>query len=204
VDLATETAIEEIRQHRDTILKQINDYEAKTVALIQTEEKTRNEFESSIKSMDEFSKEWRNYLTRAKIDEKDVAVSNEAALGLIMKAEREKRKLNSFVFNKKMILFVKNEKSVEMSNIGVVKYKNVGSIDLKYLKQIDIKDIVNGGKRVQVYPHDDRNYCLLYSNSTGNILTRVIMDSDKKIISPSKTFNTNHIMADLSFQKAQK
>jgi len=34
VDLATETAIEEIRQHRDTILKQIDDYEAKTVALI--------------------------------------------------------------------------------------------------------------------------------------------------------------------------
>jgi hypothetical protein len=35
VDLATETAIEEIRQHRDTILKQNNDYEAETVALIQ-------------------------------------------------------------------------------------------------------------------------------------------------------------------------
>ncbi len=123
VDLATETAIEEIRQPRDTIIKQIDDYEAKTFALIQTEEKTRNEFESSIKSMDEFSKEWRSYLTKAKIDEKEVEVSNEAALGLIMKEEREKRKLNSFVFNKKMILFVKNDKSVEMSNIGVVKYK---------------------------------------------------------------------------------
>jgi len=61
-----------------------------------------------------------------------------------------------------MILFVKNEKSVEMSNIGVVKYKNVGSIDLKDLKQIDITDIVNGGSRIQVYPHDDRTYCLLF------------------------------------------
>jgi len=65
VDLATETAIEEIKQHRDTILKQINDYEAKTVALIQIEVKTRNEFKSSIKSMDEFTKKWKSYFTRA-------------------------------------------------------------------------------------------------------------------------------------------
>ncbi len=40
VDLTTETVIEEIKQHRDTIIKQIDDYEAKIVALIQTKEKT--------------------------------------------------------------------------------------------------------------------------------------------------------------------
>jgi len=87
--------------------------------------KTRNEFESSIKSMDEFSKKWKCYLTRSKIDEKEVAVRNEAALELVRKAKREASQLNSFVFNKKMILFVKNKKSVEMSNIGVVKYKHI-------------------------------------------------------------------------------
>jgi len=191
VDLATETALEEIRQHRDTILKQIDDYEAKTVALIQTEQKTRSEFESSIKSMDEFAKEWKSYLTRAKINEKEVAVRNEAALELIKKAKREKRNLDSFVFNKRMVLFVKNEKSVEMSNIGVVKYKNVGSIDLKDLKQIDITDIVNGGGKVQVYPHDDGTYFLFFVDASNYILTRIIMDSDKKIILPSKTFTTD-------------
>jgi len=191
VDLATETAIEEIRQHRDTILKQIDDYEAKTVALIQTGEKARSEFESSIKSMDEFAKEWKSYLMKAKIDEKEVAEKNEAALELISKAEEEKWKLNSFVFNKEIILFVKNDKSVEMGNIGVVKYRHVASLDLEDLKHIDIKDIVNGGKRVQVYPQDDRTYCLLFVDSTWSVLTRVIMDSDKKIISPTKTFTSN-------------
>jgi len=142
--------------------------------------------------MDEFAKEWRSCLMKAKIDEKEVSARNEAALMLIRKAEQEKRKLNSFVFNKRMILFVKNDKSVEMSNIGVVKYKNVGSIDFKYLKQIDITDIVNGGCQVQVHPHDDRTYCLLFVDVNYNyILTRVIMDSDKKIISPTKTFTSN-------------
>jgi len=63
---------------------------------------------------------------------------------------------------------------------------------LKDLKQIDIKDIVNGGSRTQVYPHDDRNYCLLFVDASNYILTRVIMDSDKKIISPSKTFSYNN------------
>ncbi len=90
------------------------------------------------------------------------------------------------MFNKKMILFVKNGKSVEMSNIGVVKYKHVGCIDLKNLKKIDIKDIVDVGSRVQVYPQEDRTYSLFFV-VLGSVLTRVIMDCDKKIISPSKT-----------------
>ncbi len=78
-----------------------------------------------------------------------------------------------------------------MTNIGVVKYKNVGSIDLKDLKQIDIKDIVIGGYNVQVYPHDDRTYCLLFVDVNYNyILTRVIMDSETNIISPSITINS--------------
>jgi len=134
--------------------------------------------------MDKFAKEWKSYLMKAKIDEKEVAVKNEAALMLVKKAEREKRKLNSFVFKKKMIVFVKNEKSPEMSSIGVVKYKNVGSIDLKDLKQIDITDIVDEGGKVQVYPHDDGTYCLLFVDVNSYTLTRVIMDSDKKIITP--------------------
>jgi len=103
-----------------------------------------------------------------------------------------------------MILFVKNDKSVEMSNIGIVKYGNVGSINLKDLKQIDITDIVNGGKRVQVYPQDDRNYCLLFV-ARNYILARVIMDSDKKIISPSMTFSFNCASFPISqFKKTQK
>ncbi len=94
VDLATETAIEQIQNHRDTIINQIHDFEAKTVALIQIEEKTRNDTKSSIKSLGEFSKEWKGYLTSANIDEKEVAKKNEVALELIRKAEREKWKLN--------------------------------------------------------------------------------------------------------------
>jgi len=105
-----------------------------------------------------------------------------------------------------MILFVKNEKSVEMSNIGVVKYKNVGSIDLKDLKQIDITDIVNGGSRIQVYPHDDRTYCLLFVDVNYNyILTRVIIDSDKKKHFAIKdVYYWYPILSNLSIQKAQK
>ncbi len=57
VDLATERAIEEIQRHRDSILKQINDYEAETVDLIQAGERAirRKWFEISVKSMAEFS-----------------------------------------------------------------------------------------------------------------------------------------------------
>jgi len=175
VDFATETAIEEIKQHRDTILKQINDYESETVALIQIKVKTRNEFSSSIRSMDEFSKGWKSYLTRSKIDEKEVARGDEAAMKLIRKAEREESQLNSFVFNKKMILFAKHDKSIEMSNIGFVKYKHVGCIDLKDLK-IDFIKIVQRGSQVQVYPH-----YLMQDNLNRGKINRVCMQDDQSL-----------------------
>jgi len=189
VDLVTEKAIEEIQQHRDKILKEINEYEAKTVALIKIEEKTRSKFESSIKSLDDFTTECKSYLTESKIDEKEVAVRNGAALELIRKAGREKKKLNSLVFNKKMIWFTKNEKLGDMSNIGVVKYRYAECNNLKDLKKIDIQDF--GRFEVQVYPQEDSTYLLLFiDNKYG--LTQVVIDSEKKIISPSKTFIYGH------------
>ena len=51
--------------------------------------------------MGEFSKEWKRYLTRVKIDEKEVAEKNESALELIKKAECEKKKLTSFFLTRK-------------------------------------------------------------------------------------------------------
>jgi hypothetical protein len=50
---------ETIERHRDEILRQINDYEAETVALIQIDEEVRNKFEDSITSLAEFTRDWR-------------------------------------------------------------------------------------------------------------------------------------------------
>ena len=44
-----------------------------------------------------------------------------------------------------MISFMKNEKGLEMGNIGVVEFKAVGGYDLNEFRLIDIKDVVNGG-----------------------------------------------------------
>ena len=44
---------------------------------------------------------------------------------MIKKAELEKKKLASIFFNKKKIVFLKNKKSVEINNIGVIKFRNV-------------------------------------------------------------------------------
>jgi len=76
--------------------------------------------------MDEFTKEWKSYLTRSKIDEKQIVASNKASMKIIRKLEREKTKLDSIVFNKEIIIFEKFEKSVERSNIGVINYAYFG------------------------------------------------------------------------------
>jgi len=136
VDLTTELAIEEINKqrdsiitHRETIIKEIDDYEAKTVGLIETEENTKNVFKDSIKSFTEFFQKWKSYLSKVKIDDNEVAEKNIEALKLIQNAEKEKRKLNSFIFNKKKILFDKKQNAVEKGNIGLVKFKCVGNFD---------------------------------------------------------------------------
>jgi len=200
VDLVTETALEEIRNHRATILKQINDYEEKTVASIKT--KPIDKFQSSIKEMAGFSQEWKNYLTKLTIDEKVVAARNESALKLIQKAERERKKIISFIFNKKTIFFVKNKQEVEIRNLGVLKYKSVGCYDLKDLKQIDIKDIVRRGKNLQVYPQDDDTFDLVLSFSfKGLWFSQVRVDSNNISISPSSLFSTRGYLSQFRKQK---
>ena len=120
-----------------------------------------------------------SYLNSAEIDEQEGAAKNDSALGMIEKAERERRELTSFIFNKKMILFEKNEKGVGMDNIGFVKYKRVdGCIDLKDFRQIGIKEIDKVRKKsVQVYPQDDGTFYLLYTNANG--LTQVTFNKIK-------------------------
>jgi len=200
VDLTTELAIEEINKqrdsiikdiktHRETIIKEIDDYEAKTVGLIETEENTRNVFKDSIKSFTEFFQKWKSYLSKVKIDDNEVAEKNSEALKLIQNAEKEKRKLNSFIFNKKKILFDKKQNAVEKGNIGLVKFKSVGNFDLNEFKKIDMNTIMNGGYSVQVYPLNDGSFYLLYCQSDGNDFCQITIDKDKNIISPLKTSN---------------
>jgi len=41
--------------------------------------------------MAEFSRNWKTYLTKARIDENEVAVANDSALKLVQRAEEERR-----------------------------------------------------------------------------------------------------------------
>ena len=91
-----------------------------------------------------------------------------------------------------MFLFVKNEKAVEMSNIGVVKFKNV-EIDLDEFWQIDITNIVVEGCDIEVYSQKDGTFYLLYTNAYFTGLTQVHIDKYKKVISPSTTYSGYYI-----------
>ena len=86
---------------------------------------------------------------------------------------------------------MKNEKAVEMSNIGAIKYESVEGAELKDLKKIDISDIVNGGYCVQVYAQIEKTFCLIFIDADECGLIQVTIDEDRKIISPSRKFNNN-------------
>ena len=143
-----------------------------------------------IQEMKNFSKTWRNYLKKVKIDDKEVKETNEKALIMKKETDRQMRRLNSFIFNKKMIDFVKNVNGVDMSNIGVIRFKSVGSIDLSLLEQIDISDIIpNNAKSFKVYCQGDGSFHVLFTDSNC-YLNQIVFDKNKKIISQQKQNDT--------------
>ena len=151
--------------------------------MIKIDEKTGYDFQSWIKSMSEFTREWKSCLERAEIDENKLVVSNGLALEMIEKAEWQKNKLTSLVFNKKVISFAKNVRGVEMGNIGVVKYKGVGGYDLNDFRKIDITDI-NWDCNLKVYPQNDGCFNLL--GTVGKNIIQVTIDKHNNVIVPDR------------------
>ena len=150
VDLATETAIQDtqipdlkqqFQKQRDAMIQQIEGYEAKAIEAIHIDQKAKEEFQTIISDLDEFSKTWRSYLNKVKIDDEEVKKTNDLAVELKKKGDRYKRQMDSFVFNGKMICFEKNFKTKEMCSLGVIKFKYI-IYDLKEFKNVDLSDIV--------------------------------------------------------------
>jgi len=191
VDLATESAISaltlKMQQHRDMLIKQIDEYETKTIAIARGETAVKGELQKIIIAMDEFANEWRWHLMKLKIDEKSIAMSNVVALAMIHKVNRLKKRFTSFVCNKREIYFEKNKEPPEMGNIGLVNFKCLDSYDLKNFREINTKDIINGVNDLQVYPQDGGYFNLLYIDYDGQ-LTRVVIDKNKNKVSESKQY----------------
>ncbi len=186
VDIAAETVIEQLKHHRDMILKQIDEHETRTVASFQAGAEEIDEFRKSVKELDSFSKEWKNYLTQVTIDEKEVAAKNASTVELIAEAERLETKLNSFIFNKRIIFFERNENETEKN--GRVKFKGVGCYNLKDLTQISLEGEIHFPGDIkgnmQVFPQDDGTFNIVYIKN--QLLTQFTIDKNNNIISPKK------------------
>ncbi len=191
VDLATESAISaltlKMQQHRDMLIKQIDEYETKTIAIARGETAVKGELQKIIIAMDEFANEWRRHLMKLKIDEKSIAMSNVIALAMIHKVNRLKKRFTSFVCNKREIYFEKNKEPPAMGNIGLVNFKCLDSYDLKNFREINIKDIINGVNDVQIYPQDGGYFYLIYIDYDEK-LTREVIDKNKNKVSESKQY----------------
>ena len=50
------------------MLKQIDEYETNTIEAMQIDQKAKEEFEKKISELDAFSKTWKSYLKKVKIE----------------------------------------------------------------------------------------------------------------------------------------
>jgi len=169
------------------LIKQIDEYETKTIAIARGETAVKGELQELIIAMDEFANEWRRHLMKLKIDEKSIAMSNVIALAMIHKVNRLKKRFTSFVCNKREIYFEKNKEPPAMGNIGLVNFKCLDSYDLKNFREINIKDIINGVNDVQIYPQDGGYFYLIYIDYDEK-LTREVIDKNKNKVSESKQY----------------
>ena len=78
------------------MIQEIDDYEAKTIGVIQIDKKAKEAFERKI-LLGEFSKKWRSYLKKVKIDDEEVAKTNELAVTLRKEGDRCKKQLDSLI-----------------------------------------------------------------------------------------------------------
>ena len=119
VDLATELAIRDIHEHRDTLIQAIYDYEAKTKQSmpIINDENTKRFFESTCQTM-------RSYVDEYEIEE-EISENSEFAIAFRKEVCLERRKLNSYIFNGEIICFEKNNKTREISYLGQIQVKSL-------------------------------------------------------------------------------
>ena len=156
-------------------------------------------FEKKILELGEFSKKWRSYLKKVKIDDEEVANTNELAVTLRKEGDRCKKQLDSFVFNKKIIFFEKYEKGIEKSSLGVIKFKSVGGYDLNDFKQINISGIVGIGTELQLYPQENGTFIIVYIDN-NSLIKQVTIDYNRDKKTLSILYSQSRSSVNLGFQ----
>ncbi len=118
VQLKTEEAIEQLNEHNEKMITEIEEFERVCIKSNQTNEKANNEFKKTKQELEEFNMKWNEYLKQTFISDEDVSEAIARASELVMKAKQDLVKLDEFIFNGGEIKFEKNENKLDRTVLG--------------------------------------------------------------------------------------
>jgi hypothetical protein len=118
VQLTTEEVIQQISEHRDKFIEEVNEFKKKAIQTYQPNEKSKEDADKSVKELENFQSEWSQYLKKTKISDQDILNAIEQATKLKEKANQAQLIINDSIFNGNMLKFDKNSNKLEKSVLG--------------------------------------------------------------------------------------
>ena len=130
VQLATEEAIQQLNEHSDQLILQIENYENESIQSCQLNinDERKKGANKNVKELEMFHYEWTNYLKQTKISDDEISSAYNQGFQLNEKAEQEQLNLNSLIFDGAMLKFERNSKRLDKSLLGLITLKGVTGV----------------------------------------------------------------------------
>ena len=190
VSLETEVLIKHVQDNNDKLINEINDFEMRCIANINSDKVNMKKFNRSLNETKHFHQESIEYLRKYNIQETQIVKANFKAVELVERFEKEKKELKKFIFNNESILFRKNVLELDKIKIGnLVQGTTKSTIDFKKLKTLKLKEILpNFNESSSIYDFDafqDDKIAVVYGKNS-NKLSIAIIDKNGALIKHNK------------------
>ena len=124
LQLATEQSIQQLNEHNEEMIKEVNEFEKNCCESYQPNEGNNEEL-IHVKELELFHSEWSTSLKQTKISDEKISKANDQAAELNDKADKEKLDLDCLIFNGSILKFTNNSSKLDKSLLGSLSLKKV-------------------------------------------------------------------------------
>lgn len=187
IQLVSDSIHEYITNFTNEFMKAIDEYEDSCKSHYETEEKFKNNIKEIITDANQFSAKWIEYLNEFIIDDNMIETASHDIRRLIKCIDKEKLELKKRIFDGKLLKFDGNQKNIESSIIGVMRFENFHvSFDkqVSNLREISLKDKLfeyRAGYPIKIEALHDGKFIIAYYNINNNF-NMVILDHNGNVV----------------------
>ena len=177
------------------MITQIDNYESECLKAMTVDRFNQQEYVKVMNELKLFHDEWNSYLKYEDMDqmnrltEEQIDVAVEMAIEMKKKSNGLEKKIQEFIFNKKLISYEKNYKKIDKLALGTLSFQTIGPIYYTDLKQINIGNILTDciPYTIEIEALSDESFYILYQTLSNKHLKCLTTNSDKTLITSFET-----------------